>query len=139
MESEGRDRILNVDGIMLHPLQQAIHRDSDVFGDNANAFVPERWLELGAEKIPAGAWRPFERGPCNCIGQELAMIEARIVIAMTARRFDFVKVGIGALTLHSATGSPIMGKHGQYQVTEEIYQVGRLPLPAGLCLIYELK
>jgi cytochrome P450 len=123
MESEGQHRVLNVDGIKLHPLQQAIHRDPAVFGDNANAFVPERWLGLGADKIPAGAWRPFERGPRNCIGQELAMIEARVVIAMIARRFDFTKVGIGALTLDSATGNPIMGQHGQYKVTEEIYQV----------------
>lgn len=126
MESEGRGRLLNVDGIMLHPLQQAIHRDPAVFGDNANAFVPERWLGLGAEKTPVGAWRPFERGFRNCTGQELAMIEARVVIAMMARRFDFTKVGIGAFALESTTGNPIMGKHGQYKVTEELYQVDPL-------------
>jgi cytochrome P450 len=123
MEIDGRDRVLDADGIMLHPLQQAIHRDPAVFGNNANAFVPERWLGLGADKIPPGAWRPFERGPRNCIGQELAMIEARVVIAMMARRFDFTKVGIGSLALDVATGTPIMGDHGQYKVTEELYQV----------------
>ncbi|ROW10727.1 hypothetical protein VPNG_05123 [Cytospora leucostoma] len=140
MESGGLDRVLNVDGIMLRPLQQAIHRDPAVFGDNANAFVPERWLGLGAEKVPAGAWRPFERGPRNCIGQELAMIQARVVIAMVARRLDFVKVGIGALTLDSATGKPILGKNGQHKVTEELYQV-RPPyqLVFQCCLVYEFE
>ena len=35
-----------------------------------------------------GAWRPFEFGPRNCIGQELALLEVRIVLALTVRRFE---------------------------------------------------
>jgi cytochrome P450 len=69
-----------------------IQRDRDVYGSNANDFVPERWLGDAAEKIPTSAWRSFERGPRNCIGQELAILEARVVIALVARRYDFVKV-----------------------------------------------
>ncbi|ROV99858.1 hypothetical protein VSDG_02932 [Cytospora chrysosperma] len=64
----------------------------------------ERWLQDDiADKIPAGAWRAFERDPCNCIGQELATIEARIVIELAARRYDFTKVGLGAVTLDNST------------------------------------
>lgn len=40
--------------------------------------------------FPDGAWRPFERGPRNCIGQEFALIEARIVLVMTVRRWEVV-------------------------------------------------
>ncbi|KAJ8112514.1 hypothetical protein ONZ43_g5377 [Nemania bipapillata] len=59
-----------------------IHRDKAVYGDDAELFNPERWLQPMGNNIPTSAWRPFERGPRNCIGQELATIEARIVIAM---------------------------------------------------------
>lgn len=123
MKLDNRDRELNVDGLMLFHVHSIIHRDPAVFGEDANTFVPERWLGQAAEKIPAGAWRAFERGPRNCIGQELSLIEARVVIAMTARRYDFLKFGIGASALETITGKPEVGEHGQYKVTEEMYQV----------------
>ena len=44
-------------------------------------------------KIPPGAWRPFERGPRNCIGQELALIEGKVVLAAVTRGLRFEKVG----------------------------------------------
>lgn len=45
-----------------------------------------------SSQIPATAWRRFERGPRNFIGQELAMLEAKVVIALVSRHLDFVKV-----------------------------------------------
>lgn len=33
---------------------------------------------------------PFSKGTRNCIGQELAIIETKIILAMTIRSFDFV-------------------------------------------------
>lgn len=44
--------------------------------------------------LPAGAWRPFERGPRNCIGQELAMLEAKVVMCAVTRGLKFEKVGL---------------------------------------------
>ncbi|KAF6809584.1 hypothetical protein CMUS01_13664, partial [Colletotrichum musicola] len=37
-----------------------------------------------------GAFRPFELGPRNCIGQELAQVEMRFVLALTARELDII-------------------------------------------------
>lgn len=53
-------------------------------------FLPERWLvEEGHELYPpAGAFRAFEHGPRNCIGQNLAMLELRVVLVLTVRRFE---------------------------------------------------
>lgn len=42
-----------------------------------------------ASTFPENGWRPFERGPRNCIGQDLAQLEARIILALVVRRFDF--------------------------------------------------
>lgn len=113
-----------MDGLMLYHIHYIIQRDPAVFGDTANAFVPERWLQPDtSDKIPPGAWRAFERGPRNCIGQELALIEIRVVVAMVARRFDFVKVDLGAAMTDKLTGVTRLDAHGQYEVEQEMYSV----------------
>lgn len=95
MPDDGRE--LCIDGMVLYNCETIIQRDPDVYGETADVFVPERWLgdtdtsidtngEMGpgaktGSPVPASAWRPFERGPRNCIGQELANIEARVILA----------------------------------------------------------
>ena len=83
---------ISLKGVNVYNCAIMIQRDPAVYGETANNFVPERWLGDDANQLPSSAWRPFERGPRNCIGQELANIEARIVIALVARRYDFSKV-----------------------------------------------
>jgi cytochrome P450 len=56
----------------------------------AKEFIPERWLvgpddELYPKK---NAWRPFGLGPRNCIGQELALTEIKMVVALVVREMD---------------------------------------------------
>ena len=53
-------------------------------------FLPERWLVPEGDPLypPKHAWRPFEKGPRNCIGQELAMTEVKVMLALTIREFD---------------------------------------------------
>jgi len=132
-----------VDGMLLYLDHTAIQRDPAVYGDTADVFVPERWLgntdtseatnsglHLNEQaghakadgKIPATAWRPFERGPRNCIGQELANIEARVILACVVKRYDFTKVGLGRLAV-DANGQPTVNKHGQYEVDRVMYNV----------------
>lgn len=42
----------------------------------------------GQGEIKNGTWRPFEKGPRACIGQELAMLEMKVILAMTVGGFD---------------------------------------------------
>ena len=44
--------------------------------------------------LPPGSHRPFERGPRNCIGSNLAYMEAKIVLATIARTFEWQKIGL---------------------------------------------
>lgn len=77
------------DNILFWVVHYAMHRDTSIWGPSANEFQPERFLAGNAATMPEGAFRPFERGPRNCIGQDLAMLEARIVLALVVRRFEF--------------------------------------------------
>ena len=72
--------------IML--LAQALHRNPK-YWKHPDSFMPERWLVGPSDPLypPKGAWRPFETGPRNCIGQTLALLEMRIVLVMTVREF----------------------------------------------------
>lgn len=78
-------------GTMIWILHQAMHRDP-AYWKRPEEFLPERWLVGSDDPLypVKGAWRPFEFGPRNCIGQGLVMLELRVVLALTIREFDIV-------------------------------------------------
>ncbi|KAF2003819.1 cytochrome P450 [Amniculicola lignicola CBS 123094] len=83
------EEMLPTDKMLVWIPAISIHRDARYWGEDAHIFRPERWLPENADELPsAEAYRPFERGPRNCIGQELANIELKILLAMTIREFD---------------------------------------------------
>ncbi|KAF2756235.1 cytochrome P450 [Pseudovirgaria hyperparasitica] len=59
-----------------------------------NEFLPERWLVNSSDPLHPvkGAWRPFEHGPRNCLGQTLAMLDIKVTLALTVREFDIKEV-----------------------------------------------
>ncbi|CAK3753599.1 probable Benzoate 4-monooxygenase cytochrome P450 [Lecanosticta acicola] len=70
-------------------------RDPEVFGADTNAFRPERWLEADENQ-----WREMDRssfgfsyGRRVCIGQHLARIEMKKVVAALVGSFKFTLVG----------------------------------------------
>lgn len=84
-----RGTTLPVAGLTLLISHHTIHRVPSAWLQ-PNAFLPERWL-VGPEHAlyPApGAYRPFEIGPRNCIGQTLSLNEIKVVLIMTARSFE---------------------------------------------------
>ena len=90
----GADPVM-IDGLRVYPCQWLIHRDPNIWGPDATKFLPDRWLDEDyMSKIPTGAFRAFERGPRSCIGQELAIMEAKVALCAMARGFEFVKIGL---------------------------------------------
>lgn len=51
-------------------------------------FIPERWLGKKEQSLDSFVFIPFSAGARNCIGQHLAIIEAKIIIAEFLKRFD---------------------------------------------------
>ena len=88
VDSDGRR--YPTDGMLIWILHTAMHNAPE-YWPHHEAYLPDRWLvEPGHELYPPkGAWRAFEFGPRNCIGQSLAMMELKLVMAFLAREFDF--------------------------------------------------
>ncbi|KAF5747220.1 hypothetical protein HS088_TW06G01401 [Tripterygium wilfordii] len=63
----------------------AAHHDTDIWGEDANDFNPLRFQEKHIASL-----FPFGLGPRNCVAQNLAMFEAKIVLAMILQQYTFV-------------------------------------------------
>ncbi len=77
-----------VPGDEILVLLPSLHRDTAVWGDDAEAFRPERFAPGVAEQLPPHAWKPFGNGQRACIGRAFAMQEAQLVLALVLQRFD---------------------------------------------------
>jgi cytochrome P450 len=89
-------------GVWLH----AVHRDPAAW-DRPDAFAPRRWLvdderlptpnapRRGAEEEPprvrrkGSAFMPFAAGPRACVGQHLAWVFMRVMLAQLVCAFEF--------------------------------------------------
>ena len=67
--------------------QWVMHRDSRFFS-NPEKFDPGRWSTEQCRKLPKFAYFPFGGGPRQCIGASFAMMEAVLLLATIARRFQ---------------------------------------------------
>lgn len=93
---DGRQRLLKrtypTEGCMLFGNHHALHHNPRYWPD-PERFIPERFMSCtrpGDRLYPvADAWRPFEKGPRVCMGQELAMVEITLVLLLVAREFEF--------------------------------------------------
>ena len=61
-----------------------MHRNKDLWGDDADAFDPDRWVgrKIGWEYLP------FNGGPRVCLGQHFALTEAGPVITRLLQNFE---------------------------------------------------
>lgn len=65
----------------------AINRSIKIWGDDAEEFRPERWLESGGPKSPLSLIT-FLHGPRSCIGQAFSRAELKCLIAAMIQKFE---------------------------------------------------
>jgi cytochrome P450 len=82
-----------IDGYQILPKTQilmptwVIHRHPDLW-ENSSAFSPERFESEQAKQRHKFAYFPFGGGPRFCIGNNFAMMEMTLALAMIFQRFD---------------------------------------------------
>ena len=88
----------------------AMQRNADYFVD-PEKFIPERWENGFASRLPKFAYFPFSSGPRRCVGSSYATMEATIAVANILPRFhlrSLAEVGAApSLTLRPAGGMPM--------------------------------
>jgi cytochrome P450 len=72
------------EGTMVLVSPYLLHRDERHF-DRAATFDPGRWSEGTASAARAFTYLPFGAGPRRCIGEEIAWVEGRVILATLAR------------------------------------------------------
>jgi len=73
-------------------VMQGVHHREDIWPEPME-FKPERFMQGEGGGPPSHDrfdFLPFIEGPRNCLGQHLALLEARIVLQLLVQRFDFV-------------------------------------------------
>jgi cytochrome P450 len=64
-----------------------VHRHPE-FWDEPERFDPDRFRPERSQDRPRQAFFPFGAGGRSCVGEDFALLEATLVLAMTLRRFD---------------------------------------------------
>jgi len=77
------------EGTVLSVPTYTVHRNKEAWGEDADAFRPERWDE-GDKVAMQKAFNPFSFGPRSCVGRNLASMELLIIVASILRRYEFV-------------------------------------------------
>ncbi|XP_057968203.1 cytochrome P450 734A1-like [Malania oleifera] len=68
----------------------AVHHDQAIWGSDANEFNPARFSEGVARATKHSvAFIPFGLGVRMCIGQNLALLQAKLALAILLKRFSF--------------------------------------------------
>ncbi|KAL3431394.1 cytochrome P450 [Aspergillus tetrazonus] len=68
-----------------------IHFDRNIYGDDADVFRPERWIEANADEERAmdGCIMQFGMGPRTCLGKNISMCEIYKAIPHLMMEFSF--------------------------------------------------
>lgn len=65
--------------------QYVTHRDKHYFPE-PETWEPDRWISLHGSALPRGAYFPFGAGTRKCLGDQFALLEARIILLHVAAR-----------------------------------------------------
>ena len=74
-------------GTTLSVPSYTIHHSKEIWGPDADEFVPDRWDRLSDRQKKA--FIPFSYGPRSCVGRNVAKMEMTCIVATVFRNFEF--------------------------------------------------
>jgi len=82
-----------IPGKLMMSLQSfSVHRDAKHYGEEVDKWNPDNFLPDKIKTRHPLSWIPFAAGQRNCIGMQLALLEARTVLSYVLPRFKFTPV-----------------------------------------------
>lgn len=101
-------------GAVLYVSPYVLQRQESVWGENANDFVPERFL--GDNNSVAAKFVAFSRGSRDCLGKYFAMLEAKIAVAALVSRYNAECVDPSDYVCYRITSCPRGGAKVRFSV-----------------------
>ncbi|XP_027063100.1 cytochrome P450 CYP72A219-like [Coffea arabica] len=97
-----------------------MHHEPDIWGEDVKQFKPERFAEgvSHATKGQALAYFPFGWGPRTCIGQNFAMLQAKLAMSMILQRFSFELSPSYTHAPRTASLALIQPQHGAHLILQ---------------------
>ncbi|KIW19170.1 hypothetical protein PV08_03463 [Exophiala spinifera] len=97
---DGKSPVYIRKGLEVAYFVGAMHRRTDLWGDDANEFRPDRWIG----RKPKWDYLPFSGGPRICLGQQQALTLAGFTIIRLLQKFDDIQAAdYGERTRHVFT------------------------------------
>ena len=95
-----------------------VHHNAEYWGPDVYEFKPERFAQgIVNACSTSAAFIPFSMGPRNCVGQNFALLEARIILALMLQRFRF---SLSQGYKHSPFNVMIQPAHGMQIIFEKL-------------------
>jgi len=108
------DDIVIPKGTMFYIPIRPVNTWKAIWGEDAEEFHPERWLNLPPSYHPSFSMLSFIAGPHACIGKTMAIIEMKAILAGLIVNFEFDLGYEGqkakpsaAITMKPADGMPL--------------------------------
>ncbi|TEA20158.1 Pisatin demethylase [Colletotrichum sidae] len=75
------------------------HRNKALFGEDADCFRPDRWLDSDKDRLSImnRNWIPFGMGSRTCLGRNISLLEISKLVPRIVRDFDFKLQGSSAM------------------------------------------
>ncbi|KAF8639028.1 hypothetical protein AX17_001780 [Amanita inopinata Kibby_2008] len=111
------DGVLVPKGTLLYIPIRVVNTWKEIWGDDAEEFKPERWLNLPKDYHPSLSMLSFITGPHACIGKTMAIMEMKTILASLIANYEFspaydeqIPLPTAAITMKPKDGMPLRVK-----------------------------